>query len=79
MKAFDNGSLFTVTVSRNEVIDFACHWPCFGAAPAMSFQFDKRTGDLVDLHGDQNSDGHGVSALADDAKRYGAKRLGLDL
>ena len=45
----------------------------------MSFTFDARSGDLVDLHGDSPSnDGYGVSCLADDAREYAAKRLGLD-
>ena len=79
MKTFDNGCFFTVSVSSNEVADFKTTWPCSGLpTKAIRFQFDKRNGDLVDLL-PWDLDGDALAALADDAKAYGAKRLGLTL
>ena len=63
----------------DEVYNFAARWPCFGRTGAMSFTFDRDSGDLVALStpaGEQ--DDSGVAALADDAKAYAAKRLGLN-
>jgi hypothetical protein len=76
MRYYDNGSLYTVTVSEREVSDFASRWPCFGPRRAMWFQFEKRTGDLIDMGGDsEDHDGYGVGVLADVAKDYGASRI----
>ena len=79
MRVFDQGALYRVTVSESEVYDFGVRWPCYGPYRALSFTFDKHNGDLVDVAGDtsQNDQG-GILALCDDAKRYGAKRLGLE-
>ena len=79
MRAYDNGCFFTVSVSEREVSDFAARWPCFGDSRAIWFQFDKRSGDLVDMQSDDGMDGGGVGALADDAKAYGARKLRLSL
>jgi hypothetical protein len=78
MKAFDQGCVIRVTVSAAEVYAFSRQWPCFGDSRALSFTFDKRNGDLVDIHGDHGMDESGVSALADDARDYGIKRLNLE-
>jgi hypothetical protein len=75
MRFYDRGSSFVVTVSRNEVQKFAQSWPCFGKRRELWFEFEKRNGDLVGLHGDRGMDGTAVSALADDAKAYGQKRM----
>lgn len=79
MRTFDNGLFFTVECSRFDVGAFARRWPCSGLPDrSIAFQFDKRNGDLVDLR-PYDIDGDAVGALADDAKAYGAKRLGLTL
>lgn len=78
MKCFDNGIFFTVVCSENDVSEFARQWPCFGNVRSYWFQFDKRNGDLVDTnHIDGETDDGGISALADDSKAYGARRLRL--
>ena len=76
MRAYDNGCMFTVLCSENDVYEFSRKWPCFGNVKSLWFFFDKRNGDLVDtnqISGEQ--DDAGVLALADDAKAYGIKRL----
>ena len=81
MRAFDNGSLYSVSVSRREVEDFKALWPCSGLPDAaVTFQFDKRNGDLVDITsrvGSDRWDGSAALALSQDAQAYGAKRLKL--
>ena len=75
MRAYDNGSFFTVTVSEHEVRHFAEQWPCFGRIRAYWFQFDNH-GNLVDTnHQEGETDGTAIVALADDAKAYGARKL----
>lgn len=83
MKYIKNGALFKVTVSENEISSFGRRWPCsdFRHGDRASFTFSKN-GDLVDLRithshaGIVERDGADVSALADDAKEYGLKRMG---
>lgn len=75
MRMFDYGKVFKVFVSRREVAAFAECWPCFGPKRPLRFAFDAK-GDLVDIAGDSGMDGAGVSALAEDAKRYGQMRRG---
>lgn len=78
MRAFDNGSFFTVLATTNDVTAFAKRWPCFGPRKPLSFEFDKRNGDLVGLHGVLDShDESGITALAEDCQRYGEGRLGI--
>jgi hypothetical protein len=80
MKAYDNGAFFTVTCSERDVEGFARRWPCFGNVKPYWFQFDKRNGDLVDTnHQDGETNDHGILALCEDAKKYGIKRLRLDV
>ena len=82
MRVFDNGIFYTVTVSSREVEDFADTWPCSGLEfKPVTFQFDKRNGDLVDSNYDRHhpsADGGALFALSQDAQAYGAKRLKLD-
>ena len=83
MKFYSQGSFFRVTVSENEISDFKRSWPCsdFRHGDRASFTFDRENGDLIDLWimnshaGTVERDGPDVSALADDAKAYGLKRL----
>lgn len=68
MRYRDNGSLYSVNISAQDVEVFAQRWPCFGRCRAIWAQFDKRNGDLVDLEGDAGMDGSGVLALLQDAQ-----------
>jgi hypothetical protein len=81
MQAFDNGSLYTVTVTRYEVEDFRRRWPCSGLCFApVTFQFEKSSGDLVDSNYEQNHPnvaGAALVVLSQDAQKYGAERLKL--
>lgn len=82
MKAYDNGSFFSVTVTRAEVDAFARRWPCCSLPDAaITFQFAKSNGDLVDIApyriADQ-VDGPEAVALAEDARAYGRKKLNLE-
>lgn len=80
MRTYDNGCFFTVLCSERDVQSFADRWPCFGDVRSYWFQFDKRSGDLVDTNqNDGDTDGGAICALADDAKAYGAKRLKIAL
>lgn len=77
MRAFDQGSEFRVTVSRDEVADFKRRWPNSGLPTrAVSFTYDKENGDLVDL-APFEMDGEASLALSEDAQKYGEKKLGL--
>jgi hypothetical protein len=77
MRTYDNGCFYTVQVSRREVLAFLDRWPGAGLpCRAISFQFDKRSGDLVDVCPD-TVDGPAAVALSQDAQTYGRKRLGI--
>ena len=71
MQIFDNGCFYTVTVTRREVSAFADRWPCSALSDRpVTFQFDKRTGDLVDSNYTEhhaNADGNAIVALSNDA------------
>jgi hypothetical protein len=79
MQCFDNGAFYTVTVTAREVQNFRQSWPCSNLRNRpVTFQFDKRNGDLVDSNDSEkhpDADGGAVLALCDDAKQYGASRL----
>ena len=79
MRAFDQGSLYRVTVSADEVYDFKKTWPCSGLSSShgISFVFDKRNGDLVEVYHPGSEDGSALLALSQDAQAYGRKRLRL--
>jgi hypothetical protein len=74
---FDNGSCFTVQLTAADVIQWAASWPCFGPRRALWFQFEKRSGDLVDMSSDkaEDNDPSGVLALSHDAQAWGAARV----
>jgi hypothetical protein len=78
MRAFSQGVFFRVTVSGPEVRAFKRTWPCSGLpSRGVSFTFDTRNGDLVDIFPD-NLDGAGAVALSQDAQNYGRRKLGLE-
>ena len=75
MRYHDNGCFYSVSVSAREVEDFKSRWPCSGLPDhAVTFQFDKTNGDLVDIWpsaiADQ-FDGDAAIALSQDAQAYG--------
>lgn len=82
MKVRDNGSLYSVSISRAEVEAFKSQWPCSGLSDRpVTFQFGKRNGDLVDIWPYRYAsrfDGDAAVALSQDAQAYGRKRLGLE-
>jgi hypothetical protein len=78
MRYQDAGCFYTVSVSRVEVERFKARWPCSELPDkAISFQFDKRNGDLVDMwpykYADQ-FDGEAALALSHDAQAFAATR-----
>lgn len=77
MRVQDNGASFTVFVSESDVQEFANRWPCYGTRRALWFQFDKASGDLVDMGGDApGNDGAGILALCFDAYEFGRDKVG---
>lgn len=77
MKVWDNGGIFTVEYNESEVIVWARTWPGFGVVSGkVWFQFDRKTGGLVDLSPNTDSlDPSGVLALSQDACRGGLAKL----
>lgn len=75
MRVIDNGSSYTVQMSRREVEIFKSQFPCSGVpSRGIWFQFDKQNGDLVDMPSwAGNYDGAGLVALSQDAQAYGEK------
>lgn len=78
MRFIDNGCFYTVMLSTHDVDVFKRSYPCSGIpSRPISFQFDKRNGDLVDVTPDSGAfDGPGLVALSQDAQTYGERRLG---
>jgi hypothetical protein len=76
MEVTKRGSEAVVTVSVDEIIEFACRYPCSGMRnphAEMKFTFDRR-GDLVEIEGESPSYYEGaVSALADEARSVAAE------
>jgi len=82
---YDNGSLYSVSLGPQEIRWFRERWPASGLGGLKNLwaQFEKRSGDLVDLkcnhrHGSEDFDGEALKALVDDAQCYAATRLGID-
>ena len=74
MRVYDQGAFIRVTCDQWDVYDFNAKWPCSSIRGRVSFTFDSRNGDLVDLW-PSSLDGPEVCALAEDAQNYAAKRL----
>ena len=78
MRYYDNGSFYSVTVTRHEVEAFASQWPCCSLPRrAITFQFDKRSDDLVDILPysiADKVDGPEALALSEDAQAYARTR-----
>lgn len=72
-----NSGTYTVTLSPEAVADWKSNWPG-SRLPVreLSFDFDLRNGDLVDMN-PSDMDGEDVLALSNDAAWLGAKKLGL--
>jgi hypothetical protein len=81
MRAYDLGSNYAVTVSAAEVDEWNRRWPCSTLMGRQRFEFEKKTGDLVDHAGRydrENVAGEEATALSHDAQAYGKARLNLD-
>ena len=77
MRVYDQGAHYRVTASAREVEDFALTWPCSGLPyRTVSFTFDKRNGDLVDVY-PETFDGDAAVALSQEAQLYAKQKLGL--
>lgn len=64
------GSVTNVKISAREVEDFKAQWPCSGLpSRAITFQFDNRNGDLIDMW-PNNLDGAACLALSQDAQKF---------
>ena len=74
MRAYDQGVFILVTCDQWDVDAFNRTWPCSSLNGPVSFTFDRRNGDLVDLR-PSHIDGPEVVALSTDAQNYAAKRL----
>lgn len=81
MSIVDNGCFYTVRVSANDVAAFNEQWPCSPIPEKrISFQFDKRNGDLVDIWPHSSGfDGDALLALSHDAQAYGERVYGKHL
>jgi len=83
MRVYDNGAYFTVAVYASEVRTFNQGWPASGLPDrSIAFQFDKASGDLVDVMPAEIADqvdGPEAVALSEDAGNFGRKALGLEL
>jgi hypothetical protein len=75
MKAYDNGSLFTVSYNRSDCDEFSKTWPCSTVKGRGAFVFTK-DGDLCDAEGSAlKGDGSDWLAFSEDCKIYGQVRL----
>lgn len=75
MRYFDNGAFYTVTFSERDSYEFARRWPCSTVRGRGAFQFDKRSGDLVDATGSAaRGDGPDWLALSEDCQAYARRR-----
>ena len=73
MKIKNLGSIIEVSFDAEEIALFNASFPCSGIpARDVFFQFEKKTGDLVDMsdHLREVENGAAVSALCDDAKAF---------
>ena len=78
VRAYDNGSLYTVSYSADDAYAFSREWPCSTVKGSGSFQFDKHNGDLVDVTGSASrNDGSDWLAFSEDCQEYGKARLRL--
>ncbi len=79
MRFYDNGSCYTVSVSAREVDAFKATWPGSGLpSTPVAFEFEKASGDLVDmreLSTQTRVGGPALLALSQDAQAYGLRRI----
>lgn len=76
MKTTQRGSLYTVTVSREEVATFKSRWPCSTLPDrAITFYFDRLSGDLIDITPYAVKNGADLLALSMDAQSAGLQAL----
>ena len=74
------GDSVSVRVSRWEVNSFAEDWPCCNLPDrAITFRFDRKSGDLVDVFGAPSTELYcgELEALCEDAKKFAAEKIKL--
>ena len=78
MRAYDLGSNYAVTVSAAEVDEWNRRWPCSTLMGRQRFEFEKKTGDLVDHAGryDRENVAGEVGAGNGNARRTGGRAIG---
>lgn len=74
-RIFDGGAFVRVSMSARDVAAFKSQWPASGLPDrSITFEFDKRNGDLVDMT-PSNVDGPAALAMSEDAwKHYESSR-----
>lgn len=81
IRVSDQGAFFSVAVSEDAIYEWCKRWPASGlrGLKGVTFQFDKRNGDLVDVtyrNGtSEDWDGPALLALSEDAQEAGMRRL----
>jgi hypothetical protein len=70
MKYHNNGSFYTVAIPASEVREWARAWPCFGTVRPLWFQFDRKSGDLVDMANADGIDDSAALALSHDCQAW---------
>lgn len=71
METIDKGSIYAVSLTKSDVEEFASRWPCFGPCRGLTFEYEKSTGDLVGIIGnDSDMDPAGVTALSKDCQDF---------
>lgn len=67
-----------VMMSRKDVDAFKASYPCSGLpSRAITFEFNTRNGDLVDIFPDSSKfDGPALLALSQDAQEFAVKAVG---
>lgn len=75
MKAKLFESVYCVELDRDDVVEWAERWPCYGARHPLAFQFSRANGDLIDVKGAESESG--AAAICNDACVAGALALGL--
>lgn len=84
-RLYDKGSLFGVSIGADEISEFRDRWPASGLHDLRNLyaEFEKRSGDLVDLEANGRSgagrfDGEALAALTNDMQCWAEASLGID-
>lgn len=76
MRAYFNGSFYTVSFNERDAYTFRRNWPCSTVEGSGSFEYETDSGDLVGASGAAEcGDGSDWLAFSEDCQRYGVKAL----